>query len=76
MSFEAPDGPNMTATSYEARPSFNGWRYVSGKMTVDITFAPCSDGMSDRRYHDTVIVFVAGQEYRGCGGAFTGPAAP
>ncbi len=56
-----------------ARPSFNGRRYVSPRMTVDITATPCSDGMSDRRYADTVLVAVDGRELRGCGGRVLPP---
>src|SRR3546814_15889387 len=37
-------------------------------MTVDITRTPCSDGMSDRRYPDTVRVTTRRGTARGCGG--------
>ena len=75
MILQMPDGPNITVTKFEARPSFNGWRYISEKLTVDISFVACSDGMSDRRYQHTVIVFAEGNEYHGCGGPFS-PAQP
>src|SRR3546814_13745318 len=39
-----------------ARPSAGGERYVTDRLTVDVTHAECSDGMSDRRYRDTVTV--------------------
>ncbi|HEY9579221.1 MAG TPA: hypothetical protein VIR65_05090 [Rhizorhapis sp.] len=70
MTFQTPHGPTVIATAIQAGPSFNGWRYTSEPLSVDITFAVCSDGMSDRRYHDTVMVLVGEQEYRGCGGDF------
>src|SRR3546814_19032146 len=70
MTFKAPPGPTVSATAMQAGPSVNGWRYTSEPLSVDITFAVCSDGMSDRRYHDTVMVLVGEQEYRGCGGDF------
>jgi heat shock protein HslJ len=35
---------------------------------VDITHVECSDGMSDRTYHDTVTVTLRGRTLRGCGG--------
>lgn len=57
-----------------ARPSFNGRRYVTPRITVDITATPCSDGMSDRRYADTVLVQVDGRDLRGCGGRLLPPA--
>lgn len=56
-----------------ARPSFNGERYVTDRLTVDVTHATCSDGMSDRRYHDTVTVTAAGKTVKGCGGGVLPP---
>ena len=47
---------------------FNGERYEARRMTVDITHVECSDGMSDRTYHDTVTVTLGGRTLRGCGG--------
>ena len=57
-----------------ARPSFNGERYVTQRLTVDITHGECSDGMSDRRYRDTVTVTADGQTVKGCGGGILPPA--
>lgn len=57
-----------------ARPSFNGRRYVGERMIVDITMQPCSDGMSDRRYAETVRLTVDGRTLTGCGGAIVPPA--
>lgn len=51
-----------------AKPSFNGERYVTPRLTVDITHGECSDGMSDRRYRDTVTVIADGKTVKGCGG--------
>lgn len=56
-----------------ARPSFNGRRYVGQRITVDITMQPCSDGMSDRRYAETVRLTVDGRTLNGCGGAIVPP---
>jgi heat shock protein HslJ/uncharacterized membrane protein len=42
--------------------------YRTERLEVNITHQQCSDGMSDRRYPDTVDVRVDGrQRYRGCG---------
>lgn len=57
-----------------SRSSFNGWRHVSKTITADVTFAPCSDGMSDRTYKDTVTVMVGKETYSGCGGGVLLPA--
>lgn len=56
-----------------AKPSFNGERYVTGRLTVDITHGECSDGMSDRRYRDTVTVTADGKTVKGCGDAILPP---
>ncbi len=52
----------------EGRPSFNGMRYVTERLTVDVTYASCADDMSGKRFADTVTVLANGQEYKGCGG--------
>ena len=57
-----------------SRPSINGWRHISKNITADVTFAPCSDGMSDRTYKDTVTVMVGKENYKGCGGGVLPPA--
>lgn len=56
-----------------ARPSFNGERYVTQRLTVDVTHGECSDGMSDRRYRDTVTVTADGKTVKGCGGGVLPP---
>lgn len=57
----------ISATKPEGKPSFNGMRYVTPKITVDITYAPCSDD-ADRRYADSVTVTTAKGTVKGCGG--------
>lgn len=56
-----------------ARPSFNGERYVTPRLSVDVTHAKCSDGMSDREYADTVSVTADGKTVKGCGGKILPP---
>lgn len=56
-----------------ARPSFNGERYVTDRLTVDVTHSLCNDGMSDRRYADTVTVTADGKTVKGCGGTILPP---
>jgi heat shock protein HslJ len=63
----------IRAANPGARPSFNGERYVTDRLTVDVTHAECSDGMSDRRYRDTVTVTADGKTVKGCGGAILPP---
>ncbi len=58
----------VTTAAPVPRPSFNGLRYVTPRITIDITRARCSDGMSDREYPDSVTVTVGRKTVRGCGG--------
>lgn len=60
--------PNPGAT-----PSMNGETYAGGRLAVVIKHAPCSDGMSDRRYVDTVRVIADGKRVEGCGGKILPP---
>lgn len=52
----------------EGRPSFNGMRYITDRLTVDVTHSTCTDVMSGQRYAETVTVLVGSKEYKGCGG--------
>ena len=63
----------IAAANPGARPSFNGERYVTDRLTVDVTHGECSDGMSDRRYRDTVTVTADGKTVKGCGGGILPP---
>ncbi len=49
------------------RRTGNGDRFIGRRLSVTIDRRPCSDGMSDRSYPDTVSVSVDGRAYRGCG---------
>ncbi|MDZ3830680.1 MAG: META domain-containing protein [Sphingopyxis sp.] len=56
-----------------ARASMNGRAYVTDRLSVVVKHAPCSDGMSDRRYADTVRITADGKTVKGCGGAILAP---
>jgi heat shock protein HslJ len=73
MLFDRAGETPVAAASYQARPSINGWRYVSKEITADVTFVECNDGMSDWFYKDRVVVMVGRQEYKGCGGDIVAP---
>lgn len=53
----------------EPRPSFNGRRYVTPRLTVDVTYSRCNDAMSGKGYEHQVMVIADGQSFKGCGGA-------
>jgi heat shock protein HslJ/uncharacterized membrane protein len=74
MRLDEPGVPPLTVSAPPPRPSFNGRRYVTRRMMVDINAAPCSDGMSDRRYPERVTVMVGRRTLRGCGGLPIGDA--
>jgi len=59
----------VTVAAPAPRPSFNGLRYVTPRITVDITHARCTDAMSDSDFTDRVMVTVGRRTVRGCGGA-------
>jgi heat shock protein HslJ len=53
----------------DPRPSFNGRRYVTPRLTVDVTYSRCNDGMSGRGFEHQVMVTADGETFKGCGGA-------
>ena len=53
----------------DPRPSINGRRYVTERLTVDITYARCNDAMSGFGFEHQVMVIADGETYKGCGGA-------
>ncbi len=50
------------------RTTFNGHRYDTPRLIVDVTHGRCNDVMSGHGYADQVIVIADGESYRGCGG--------
>ena len=53
----------------DPRPSFNGRRYETARLTLDITYTRCNDDMSGHGYEHQVLVTADGRTFRGCGGA-------
>ena len=58
----------ITVPRPEPRTTFNGHRYETPRLTVDVTHSRCNDAMSGHGYADTVIVIADGTTVRGCGG--------
>ena len=52
----------------DPRTTFNGHRYETARLTVDVTHGRCNDDMSGHGYTDQVIVTADGKTFRGCGG--------
>ncbi|MDH7970879.1 META domain-containing protein [Sphingomonas sp. AR_OL41] len=69
IAFAAPrDRLRVVAPAPVARPSFNGLRYVTPRITVDVTYARCIDLRTREAYHDRVTVMVGRRSFSGCGG--------
>lgn len=69
IAFEGDYGATkITVAKPQGRPSFNGMRYLTDRLTVDLTHATCTDAMSGQRYAETVTVLANGKAYKGCGG--------
>ena len=75
ISFLADRGrTRVIAPAPVARPSFNGLRYVTPRITVDVTYARCIDGRTGAAFHDRVTVMVGRRSFSGCGGEKLTPA--
>ncbi|HYW15999.1 MAG TPA: hypothetical protein VE891_07580 [Allosphingosinicella sp.] len=53
----------------DPRPSFNGRRYETARLTVDVTYSRCNDAMSGFGFEHQVSVVADGESFKGCGGA-------
>ncbi|MBO9711804.1 META domain-containing protein [Sphingomonas sp.] len=71
MRFESAFGRPVSVPQPRVIHGFAGEIYQTRQMNVNVVHTPCSDGMSDRSYRDTVQVTLGGRQYKGCGGAFT-----
>jgi heat shock protein HslJ len=72
MRYETPEG-GFSVPAPTPRNTFNGHRYETARLTLSTRHGVCSDGMSDRRYADTVTVVADGMTLNGCGGAVLAP---
>ena len=58
----------ITAPRPDPRTTFNGHRYETERLVVDVTHVRCNDTMSGHGYVDTVMVIADGNTLHGCGG--------
>ncbi|MES2903187.1 MAG: hypothetical protein V4696_03295 [Pseudomonadota bacterium] len=68
MSYEGDYGATIIAEPSPPRFRPVAGRYAGTRLVVTIAPGPCSDGMSDRTYRDTVTVSADGSIVSGCGG--------
>lgn len=59
----------ITVARPDPRPTFNGRRYETDRLVVDVTYSRCNDDMSGHGYEHQVMVIADGETWRGCGGA-------
>jgi heat shock protein HslJ len=76
MRFEAAGRAPVTVATPKVIHGFAGEMWQGRRIDVNTVHGGCSDGMSDRRYSDTVTVRVDGRSYRGCGGDMVEAARP
>lgn len=68
ITFIQPDAQPVLQRTPKVIVGFAGEIYQTPRINVNIVHGPCSDGMSDRVYHDKVQVTVDGARFEGCGG--------
>lgn len=73
MTYDTPEG-GFSVRAPRPRETGGGRIYETRRITLHIRHGECSDGMSDRRYAQTVRAVVDGRELDGCGGAILPPA--
>jgi uncharacterized membrane protein len=70
MDYVGPGGAGtISAERPDPRPAINGRRYITDRLTVDVTYSRCNDDLSGRGYEHQVLVTAGGETHRGCGGA-------
>lgn len=52
----------------DPEPMPNGRRYATPRLTVNITYTRCNDGMSGFGFEHQVTIVADGETYTGCGG--------
>ncbi len=63
----------FTETGVKSASATNGMHYESKRLTLDIVYAACSDGMSDIAYQHKVELRMQGATFLGCGGGLMPP---
>ncbi|HEY0326344.1 MAG TPA: META domain-containing protein [Allosphingosinicella sp.] len=75
MVYEDAERRRVSVRVGRPMPMRLGYRYDTRRLSMTVFRGrECSDGMSDRRYADTVRVRVDGRSLEGCGGAILPPA--
>lgn len=67
MRYETPEG-GFSVPAPRGQELGDGRLWETRRITLQASNQECSDGMSDRRYSQTVRAVVDGRTLRGCGG--------
>ncbi len=73
MRFSLAGENEIRATCLKISTHGNARRFSAGSLVANVAVKTCSDGMSDRRYRDTVTLTFGTQRFKGCGGAILAP---
>ena len=73
INYHDADGRQIRVATPRVTHHAGARRYVTDQISVEITPGTCSDGMSDRKYADTVQVVAGGRTLSGCGGRVLPP---
>lgn len=73
ITYNAPDGRRIRIANPGAVEATAGSSYTTRRISITARRQPCNDGMSDRRYRDTVQAVVDGRSLNGCGGPVLPP---
>lgn len=73
MTYETPEG-GFSVPAPRGQELDDGRLWEIRRITLQSSNQECSDGMSDRRYAQTVRAVVDGRALQGCGGDVTEPA--
>jgi uncharacterized membrane protein len=68
LEFTPAGGKTITVVEPFVRASFNGLRYESPRLTVDVTYSRCNDDMSGQGFEHHVMVMRGAKTFSGCGG--------
>lgn len=68
MRYAAPGEAPVEVAAPAPRSTASGTRYAAPGLILETSPGPCSDGMSDRSYRDTVSARVGERALNGCGG--------
>ncbi len=66
MTYDSPEG-GFSVPAPAPEETGDGRIYETRRITLHIWHGECSDGMSDRRYAQTVRAVVDGRTLNGCG---------